>query len=68
MLPRVSFFCHLPCAGFGLTKIIIIFFESTNIRRLKILMTADLHLYTRCLHTTKFENQSPLVDKQVIRI
>ena len=50
MLPRVSCFLHLPLAGFVLTKIISVFLESTNTRKVKLPMTANLRTYARLLH------------------
>ena len=61
-------FRHLPCSGFVLTKTISVFLESTNIRRVNLLMTVNFRFYARLFHVWKFENQSPVVDKQVIRI
>ena len=53
MLPRVPCFRHLSYSGFALTKIISVFLESTNIRRVKLLMTVNL----RCMHVCfMFEN------------
>ena len=68
MLQRVLCFRHLPYSGFVLTKIISVFLESTDIRRVKLLMTVNLRFNARLFHVWKFENQSPVVDKQVIRI
>ena len=68
MFPRVLCFRHLLCAGLVLTKAISIFLQSTNIRRLKFLTTADLHFYTHCLHGEKFINQTSIIDNQVIRM
>ena len=59
MLPRELCICHTPCAGFVLTKVTSIFLETTYIRSLKLLTTANLRFYTRLLHVLKFENQSP---------
>ena len=50
MLQRVSGFRNLPCSGFVLTKIISVFLESTNIRRVKLLMAVDLRFYARLFH------------------
>ena len=61
----MSCFRHLPCSGFVLTKTISVFLESTNIRTPKDSEFALLCTLVSCL---KFENQSPVVDKQVIRI
>ena len=68
MLPSVSCFRHLPCSGFVLTKIISVSLESTYIRRVKLIMKVNLRFYVRLFHVGKFENKSPGVDKQVIRI
>ena len=45
-----------------------VFLESTNIRRVKLIMTVDLRFYALLFPVLKFENQSPVVDKQVIGI
>ena len=66
MLQHVPCIFHLPCAGFVLTKVISIFLETTNIRTLKLLTTANLRFIHVCFYVLKFENQSPQVDKQVI--
>ena len=50
MLPRVSLICHLLCAGFVLTNVIIIFLE---VKSLKLLTTAHLPFYTFLLHVLK---------------
>ena len=53
---------------FCFDKNINVFLESTNIRRVKLEMTVNLHFYARLFHVWIFENQSPVVDKQVIRV
>ena len=66
MLPRMSCFRHLSYSGFVLTKIICVFLESTNIRIVKPPMTVSSRFYARLFHVWIFENQSTVVDKQVI--
>ena len=50
MLQRVSCFRHLPYSCFVLTKIISVLLESTNIRRVKPLMTVNLRFNARLFH------------------
>ena len=49
-------------------KAVSVFLESTNIRRVKLLMTVNLRFYFFIVSCLKIPNQSTVVDKQVIRI
>ena len=49
-LPRVSCFRVLPSSALFLTKVISIFLESTDNKRLKFLTAVNLHLDSHYLH------------------